>query len=186
MERQHHIPLDYEIHSVEFLARRGNPVPQYLEDGVSREPAVNQSDGLRHQLYEQCLKNIARMEGLAVYTVFRDNTDRTGLYERLLDWIEEECRHQETEALLVVDGGDPLFKRAHRRLPRKKRVIVEDPWMKDSHESQLVQVADVVVHSALQYAVKRGSRGFMWTWYGDYLAHLSPNAEAGRAGILDL
>lgn len=55
--------------------------------------------------------------------------------------------------IVIVDGKptdpDPGVKLAHRELAVKSRRIIEDGWVQDS-SSQLIQLADLVVHCAFQ------------------------------------
>jgi hypothetical protein len=75
---------------------------------------------------------------------------------------------------MVVDGGvngipDPHVRAAHRSLALQTRRVIEDGRLQPARGSQLVQMSDLVAHSAYQAKRKKVSREFMWDWYGTHL-----------------
>lgn len=83
------------------------------------------------------------------YLVYVD--DSGGLYPRLVAFVEEFCEHHKSHAVIWYDGtGESLARSnraAHRSLPYSRRVL-EDPMGYDSSESHLIQMSDLIAHSA--------------------------------------
>jgi hypothetical protein len=174
--RKHHLPTDFEIHSSEFLQGKGEPAP--VVEG-EKAPLINTSRGLRREIFESSLAQIARTPGLRMLTIYRDDTEKMLLYRDLLAWIEDEARIDSTHAIMIVDGIEKRYRMEHRALKLRTRVVVEDVWMQDSVHSQLIQMADMAVHAAFQRAVRNPDKTFMWEWYSRHL--LSVAYDEGNA-----
>ena len=79
-----------------------------------------------------------------------------------------------------MDGTNPNYRKQHRKLKLKDRLIVEDVWMKDSAHCQFIQIADMAVHAAFQAVARNPDKSFMWDWYAEYLIPiLEPGSEHG-------
>ena len=113
-------------------------------------------------------------------TVYEPSTDKMAAYHELLGWIQAELAASKRLGMVIVDGLDPNYKRQHRELDIKKRLIIEDVWMKDSSQCQFVQMTDLAVHAAFQAIVRNPDKSFMWDWYSDYLTPMvEPGSEHG-------
>lgn len=169
---EHGLPVAYELHASKFVAGRGHP----HED--TRRP-INWDRGLRRAIYEEALDVVLEME-LPVLSVHRTGSQRRMVLYRLLlaqltNWLEE----RGANGIVIMDGEDLSYRAIHRELPLVSRRILEDPWLQGSHDSQFIQVADLVAHAALQSVARTPQRTFMWEWFPERFApFLKPkNAE---------
>ena len=173
------VPASYEFHGAEFIEGRGDPVPPWVdESGVAHAPPLNTTKGLRREVYWRALRQIAHAqgEGVRLLTVHRGGVDKMAIYHELLSWIADELQATKRYGFVMVDGRDPNYTRQHRLLKLKKRLVIEDVWMKDSAQCQFIQMADLCVHAAFQAVVLNQDKSFMWHWYAD---HLMPIIEPG-------
>lgn len=110
----------------------------------------------RFEVFEKGLKTIGTFTEAMLFTTFTTATSgdaKLGLYDDLLCFIEETLVAERGHATLVVDGrmdGGDHLRSAHRALRIKRRRILEDPTMRSSAESQLLQMADCCAYSAFQ------------------------------------
>ena len=103
------------------------------------------------------------MPGVRIATVCRQGSDRVVTYQALLEAFQTTMEETDEDVLVMVDGGspDPRLRSEHRVLKLKHRRIIEDPWPERSQHSQLLQIADLVLHAAYQHIARQPSREFM-------------------------
>lgn len=167
------IPADFELHAVDFLRPKKNPVPvDHSRGGRVLSSGINSQLGQRREVYRRSLDAIRYMPGVRIATVCRQGSDRVVTYQALLAAFQTTMEETDEDVLVMVDGGspDPRLRGEHRVLKLKHRRIIEDPWPERSHHSQLLQIADLVVHAAYQHIVRQPSRKFMWNWYPEQLS----------------
>ena len=103
---------------------------------------------------------------LPVLSVHREGSQRRmALYRALLDRLDVWLADREALGVVVMDGEDQSYRSVHRDLPLATRRIIEDTRLQGSHDSQFVQVADLVAHAAFQSVERAAQRSFMWEWY---------------------
>jgi hypothetical protein len=107
-----------------------------------------------------------------VITVCRPGSDRLATYQALIGAFEQTMLAIDRDVVVMVDGNQPdaRLRGEHRQLKLKKRRVLEDPWHERSEHSQLLQIADLVVHAAYQHVVRNPNRKFMWDWYPQQLS----------------
>lgn len=175
--RKHGLPTRYELHGHKFVTGRGAP----NEDDP--DAPINKDKALRHDIYQQSLRQIARC-GFRVFTNYRADGDKSAIYDDLMSWIARELVADNAQGVMIVDGLDQGFHRPHHRaLPIKSRLIVEDAWMKDSAHCQFVQMADLAVHAAFQGIAQKPTKTFMWDWYRDFVAPAAVPGGPHETGI---
>jgi hypothetical protein len=162
------IPADFELHAVDFLRPHKNPVPTTHSRAEKVETSgINTQRGQRHEVYRRSLHAVKYIPGVRVATVCRPGSNRIATYQALLEAFQETMEETDRDVLVMVDGAvpDPRLRGEHRLLKLKHRRILEDPWPERSQHSQLLQIADLIVHAAYQHVVRQPSRRFMWDWY---------------------
>lgn len=176
MYQKHGVPSRYELHAYEWIPVKGQPP-------VPGDPTalINRSTGLRRETAVKAVKTIGAMAELAVVTCRTPGAVKTDAYRGMIAAVDVELQQRDSWAIVVTDGDptnpDPHVQRAHRDLDIRSRRIVEDGWIQPAHGSQLIQMADLVVHCAFQAHRKIASREFMWPWYSQHVHHL----EWGRS-----
>lgn len=167
------IPADFELHAVDFLRPKKNPIPvnHSRADKVAAS-RINDQVGQRREIYRRSLEAIKFIPGVRIATVCRPGSNRIETYQALLDAFQQTMDENDRDVLVMVDGAepDPRLRGEHRLLKLKHRRIIEDPWPERSQHSQLLQIADLVVHAAYQHVVRQSSRKFMWDWYPEQLS----------------
>ena len=166
--KKYELPARFELHAYSWIPLKGEPVvpdrPELL---------INTSVGLRREIAERALFVVSQMAGLGVVTCVGAGADHVPVYEQLLATVDAELAARRSWALSIVDGDptnpDPHVQRAHRKLDIRRRRIVEDGWLQPAHMSQLIQMADLVAHSAFQAHRRRPERQFMWGWYAKHI-----------------
>jgi hypothetical protein len=179
--RAYGIPVRHELHCTKYVNGRArvsvDPPPRFREGDrvlwkdLGREVAV------------RCLAALAGSVHLRVGAVFRRVPDRGAAYGRAkyltyADFVADldtELRGAGTFGLVTMDGDDPHYRDAHRRLRLRDRHIIEDPVPHDSRVSQWTQMADLVAYCANLTLDRYAGNAFGWDWYGRYLAHLDPH-----------
>jgi uncharacterized protein DUF3800 len=162
------IPADFELHAVDFLRLHKHPIPtNHSRGGIVESSGINSQAGQRHEVYRRSLNAIRYIPGVRVATVCRPGSDRLSTYQGLLEAFQGTMEETEQDVLVMVDGAkpDPRLRGEHRMLKLKDRRVIEDPWPERSHNSQLLQIADLAVHAAYQHVVRHPNRRFMWDWY---------------------
>jgi len=167
------IPADFELHAVDFLRPKKNPVPtNHSRASKVASSGINHQMGQRREVYRRSLDAVRYIPGVRVATVCRPNSNRVETYQALLDAFQQTMDENDRDVLVMVDGAepDPRLRGEHRLLKLKHRRILEDPWPERSQHSQLLQIADLIVHAAYQHVVRQPSREFMWDWYPNQLS----------------
>lgn len=167
------IPADFELHAVDFLRPKRNQVPMnHSRSERVATSGINTQLGQRREVYRRSLDAIRHMPGVRIATVCRPGSDRVETYQALLTAFQATMEETDQDVLVMVDGAslDPRLRGEHRVLKLNDRRIIEDPWPERSHHSQLLQIADLVVHAAYQHVARQPSREFMWNWYPDQLS----------------
>lgn len=155
---QHEVPTDYELHSQHWLSRTPEPLSPDPDTGYSRDIRILRAKDKearrdRFRLYESALKVIGNMDGLQIFTVAVDSREKFELYQELIRRIDGWLVNEKARGLVVLDGLDQghHYRKSHRRLKLKSRHLLEDPMECSSEGSQLIQMADVVVHASFRY-----------------------------------
>jgi hypothetical protein len=108
----------------------------------------------RFETFEKGLRTIGTFTEASVLTTFKaGRKGKIGLYADLLCFLEEFLVRERAFAVLIVDGGHDSgghLGRCHRALEINTRRIVEDPALRRSHESHLLQMVDWCAYSAFQ------------------------------------
>lgn len=169
--KQHRVPSRYELHAYEWIPAKGlPPVPD------DPRAAINTSVNLRRETALKALRTVTSMKELGLVTCRHDGAVKDAAYRTMLATVDAELAARDAWAIVVTDGDpknpDPHVQRAHRDLDIKTRRIVEDGWVQPAHASQLVQMADLIVHCAFQSHRRPESREFMWNWYPEHLHQL--------------
>ncbi|MEU4173064.1 hypothetical protein AB0F46_40200 [Streptomyces sp. NPDC026665] len=170
---KHEVPADYELHTYQWLKGQGEPVPD------KPDHLANTSEGLRREIAEKALKQIRvlHQNGVRLLTCETQGAVKADAYRALIDALDAELEKEQAWGVVVVDGGkdgapDPHVRAAHRSLKLDSRRVVEDGWLQPAQASQLVQMADLLVHCAYQAARRKPGRRFMWDWYPKHLHDL--------------
>lgn len=175
MSRQHQIPVRYEFHSTLFLGGKGNP---------SLKASWNRSKANRNTVAKSGLAQLGQLPGLSLGTTYRQTTatgraygaQRADVYDKTVQLIDATLTASGDMGIIVMDGNgtDPTYRQAHRNLKLATRSIIEDPAFQPAHESQFVQMADLVAYVSYQHLLQAPNRRFMWSWFPTYLAGLHP------------
>jgi hypothetical protein len=167
------IPADFELHAVDFLRPRKHPIPtgHSRAETVARS-GINTQLGQRHEVYRRSLEAVKYIPGVRIATVCRPGSNRVETYQALLGAFQQTMEETDRDVLVMVDGAepDPRLRGEHRLLKLRNRRILEDPWPERSQHSQLLQIADLVVHAGYQHVVRHPNRKFMWDWYPNQLS----------------
>jgi uncharacterized protein DUF3800 len=166
------IPADFELHAVEFLRPDDSPIPTSHSRATKvSESRINSDMGQRHEVYRRSLETLKFVPGIKIATVCRPGSDRLLTYQALLAALQETMGAADKDVVVMVDGAqpDPRLRGEHRLLKLKDRRVLEDPWHERSQHSQLLQIADLVVHAAYQHVAQNPNRKFMWDWYPQQL-----------------
>ncbi|MFF3328752.1 DUF3800 domain-containing protein [Streptomyces sp. NPDC002888] len=160
--REQGVPTDFELHATNFLSGRGRP--------GGRNPAKIE----RYRMVQTALDVIGAQTSLSIVTVYTEGPTHWGRAKRqayggLLRCLDRRLAEAEERAALVVDGdgSEHLYEEVHRQVDPQRipSAAVEVP----AHTSALIQMADVVAHSACQAIARQESRRFMWGWYSRHL-----------------
>lgn len=170
------IPPAYELHSAPFAGGRGNP---------STDLAWNRHKSNRGQVMTMALTHLADATELRVGTVYRHTIkkrrdyaiEKADVYEKLVGHLDGRLGAADEHGLLFMDGDgtDTSYARVHRRLQLDTRRIVEDPLFQASHQTQWIQMADIVAWSTYQHLNRDPRRRFAWDWYTTHLAPSDAN-----------
>lgn len=173
------IPPSYELHATLFVNGRGRP---------SLDAEWNASKSKRADAVQLALETIGRCRELGVGTAYRRfgkarelGLARADLYRALV--ADLECRLAAADELGLVlmdgDGVDPGYAAAHRGLSLRHRRMIEDPLFRVSHQSQWIQMADLVAYCAYQSLLRHPGKQFLWDWYEQHIQRHDP-ASAPR------
>lgn len=168
--RDHRIPADYELHASKFVGGRGNP---------SLDQTWNRKKHLRSAAAVQALSAISNSAHIRVGTVCRRDTGSrhrhalaaSNLYAGLVYHIDKRLSAADELGLIMVDGNgtDSSYRIPHRSLRLDARHVIEDPLFQDSHQSQWIQMADLVAYAVYLHLLRPPGKEFAWTWYSRYL-----------------
>lgn len=174
--REYQIPADKELHTTKFVNGREN---------ISTNKSVNGSKAKRRQVMQLALETIGSTEGITVGTIYRQTTaqgsayhrERGELYGRLIDHLDARLASAGELGMMFMDGNgsDPSYQKAHRELKLADRSIIEDPMFQGSHNSQWVQMADIVAWTTYQHLLRHPGKEFTWSWYDDHLKASDPH-----------
>ncbi|MGW2034754.1 DUF3800 domain-containing protein [Streptomyces sp. NPDC001811] len=160
--RQHGVPTDFELHATNFLSGRGRP--------GGRNPAKIE----RYRMAQAALDVIGMQPSFSIVTVYTVEPAHWGrakrrAYEGLLRRLDRRLAEVGERAALVVDGdgSERLYEQAHQHV--SPRYIPFAATEVPAHTSALIQMADLVAHSACQSIARQHSRRFMWSWYSRHL-----------------
>lgn len=174
------IPVEFELHATKFLNGRGEPSQKRAWYGDKKGNARRVAqDQLAH------LAALARGGTLAMGTVHRRvdsgrdwGRHRAEVYQALLEHLDQQLLARGDLGFIIMDGdgSDPAYRRAHRQLTLATRAIIEDPGFQPAHESQFVQVADLVAYVSYQHLLASPDRTWAHPWFPAYLqgAHRVP------------
>ncbi|MFI6514243.1 DUF3800 domain-containing protein [Spirillospora sp. NPDC050679] len=163
------IPASTELHAAELIGGRGRP---------SLDPAVNRSKAIRRDVMESALDMIGKCPGLRTGTVYRRTAALGGSYNRrsldlygdLMVHLDGRLRASGGYGVVYVDGKAPGRHRAvFRSLGSRIDRIVEEPGFVEAHESQQLQMVDLVAWSAYQSLLRHQGKRFCWDWYDAHL-----------------
>lgn len=170
MYRKYKVPADYEWHTYQWLKGEGMP------DQENPDSPINHSKGLRRDVAQKAVLQIGslRQLGVGIVTCETPGAVKADAYAAMVREVDRLLLKQDSYGVMVVDGGvngvpDPHVRTAHRALELSTRRVTEDGWLQPARGSQLVQMADLVAHSAYQAKRKKESREFMWDWYSTHL-----------------
>ncbi len=123
---------------------------------------------------QAALDVIGAQPSLSIVTVYTEEPAHWGrakrqAYEGLLRHLDRRLAEVGERAALVVDGdgSERLYEQVHRQVG--PRCIPLPAAEVPAHISALIQMADVVAHSACQAIARQHSRRFMWSWYSRHL-----------------
>jgi hypothetical protein len=176
------IPADFELHAQEFLRPKKHPVPtNHPRAHKVATSRINDQVGQRHEVYRRSLETLSYMPRARAVAVCCHAQDRLETYRRLLSTLHDIVEAEDTRTLVMVDGFDTRFRKEHRSLELETRCVFEDPWHEYSHESQFLQIADLIAHAAFQHVARQESRKFMWDWYPNQLSKIRVDLGGGCA-----
>ncbi|WP_107062207.1 DUF3800 domain-containing protein [Streptomyces sp. NRRL S-37] len=160
--REYGVPTDFELHATNFLSGRGRP------------GGLNPAKIERYRMAQAALDVIGAQPSLSIVTVYTEEPAHWGrakrqAYEGLLRHLDRRLAEVGERAALVVDGdgSERLYEQVHRQVG--PRCIPLPAAEVPAHISALIQMADVVAHSACQAIARQHSRRFMWSWYSRHL-----------------
>jgi hypothetical protein len=172
---QHEIPMDFEIHSAEFLYGRGRP---------SRDDRWNTSKQARRDVFQHALRTIRELPGVWTGAAFRPTACRRhdyseemlDLYRALASHLEKrlECSRDQGLILMDGDGTAHLYQSAHREAGMPTPQMIEDLSFRPAHLSDWIQMADIVAHTAFQSVAEIKYHEFCWGWYKEHLDERGP------------
>lgn len=168
--RNHSVPPSEELHATKFVNGR---------DRISLDPAVNRSKSRLRQIMTEALQVIRIAPELRLGIVYRKTKasgaayakERNDVYQELLAHLDTRLTAANEFGLVFMDGDgtDPHYQRAHRRLKLEHRRIIEDPLFQGAHQSQWIQMADLVAWTTYQSLLLHPGKRFAWDWYAIYL-----------------
>ena len=174
------IPVEFELHATKFLNGRSEPSQHraWYEDKKGNARRVAED-----QLAE--LAALATSGTITMGTVYRQVVGtkhwarhRAEVYQALLEGVDRQLQADDELGFVIMDGDgtDPAYRRAHRQLRLSSRAIIEDPGFQPAHESQFVQVADLVAYVSYQHLLGSPDRTWAHPWFPAYLeaAHRVP------------
>ena len=174
------IPVEVELHATKFLNGRGEPSQQ-------RAWYADKKDNARRVAEDHLslLSTLASSGMISLGTVYRQvqstkhwARDRAEVYQALLEHLDQQLQDRGELGFVIMDGdgSDPAYRRAHRQLKLSSRAIIEDPGFQPAHESQFVQVADLVAYVSYQHLLASPHRTWAHPWFPAYLqaAHRAP------------
>ncbi|MFE2349485.1 MULTISPECIES: hypothetical protein [Kitasatospora] len=161
-DREHNVPVGYELHATKFLGGRGRP-------GGSN-PAKHE----RYRMAQEALALLGSWPSLDIVTVYAEEPSHWGkakqrAYEGLLRGLDRRSAETGEHAGLVIDGDgtERLYEEAHQ--------LVNPRWLPlpavqvPAHTSEWLQMADLVVHVACQAIARQPTKQPMWGWFSRYL-----------------
>jgi hypothetical protein len=167
------IPVDREIHSVDFLHGRGNP---------SLDEAWNRSKPGRIAVYAEALTAIRKLPGVKIGAVYRFTDCRRDefttvaqdVYGQLVERLDRRLADDGARGLTVVDGDGSNFgyRPAHRELTGKH--LVAGPFFEPSDLNQWIQIADIAAYTAYQAIIRQPTKRSWWCWYEQVLTGDDP------------
>lgn len=179
--RQFAVPVSKELHMTEYALGRGriskNPPKEFMD-----EHGRTLWKDLGGEIARRSLSTIASIEGLRIGAVYRRGepdafpANRAEVYRHLVARFETQLQRSTSLAMVFMDGNgsDPIYREAHRALPRATRRVIEDPVYMDSRQSQLMQMADHVAWCANATITKLEKHEFAHDWYSEYLSPRDP------------
>jgi hypothetical protein len=172
---RYQIPVDFEIHSTKFLMGRGDP-----SCGGERHRTMRD----RPAIFCQALNAIRAMPSVDFGTVYRRTADRRGdytsvareVYGELVIGLNARLELADDRGLIIIDGNgtDTGYRPAHRCLDSRERHIIEDPFFHAAHANAMLQIADIVAHTAYLSLARNPDREFAWGWYREHLSDTDP------------
>lgn len=160
------VPARFE-HANQWINAKGAPVVE------PPEAPINTSAPLRREITEKALKTVRTMGPLRIVGCRHPGPVKAEAYQALVQAVEAVLAEDGDWGLMVVDGApenpDPHVRQAHRDLEIHSRRILEDGWVQNAHDSQFIQMADLVAHCLYQAHAAQPAREFMWDWYSSYL-----------------
>jgi hypothetical protein len=170
------IPVDFELHSSNFVKGRGNP--STLLEWNSRQRFGTR----RWPVYEQALSQIGNLPGVQVGVVYRrvalereHPAAIKDLFSGLLQHLDRRLGASGTVGRVIVDGDgrDPTYLLGLQKPAPAPITRVDCVPAADDH---CVQIADLVAYTGFQAVVRQPGSEFMWEWFSRHL----PKADGPR------
>jgi hypothetical protein len=164
LAKKHGVTPGMEMHSGEFLKRGSAELMDHQSGQMVKltEYPWGETRHTRPVAFRKALRTINSFQQHAVaerpvrlFTIYAPTANGKGnLYPPLVDWIEHWLSVEKQWAVLWYDTGDEAkedsLRAVHRNLDIEQRRIIEDPVARRSHQSHLIQMADVCAHAALK------------------------------------
>jgi hypothetical protein len=174
--REYGIPVRKELHTTAYVNGRDRISKRIPSKYVHDEKTYWKDFGIDVAL--TCLHTLSSIEGLAIGSSFNQAHDggihvtKMHLYEDYLENFELELSRENALGLVFIDGNgnDQIFMKAHRKLARTNRLILEDPIHMNSKHSQFIQMADLVAWTAFAEVHESRDVRFAKNWYSEYLS----------------
>jgi hypothetical protein len=163
--------------SIQNIATAARMAQQDVESRIAhhrREPSVlseiaclqagQSARSKRTKIFQLCVDQLRQTAGLKICTVTTSESSgeaRAALYGHLLATIDAWLAGQDAWGSVFVDGSPSArtlyYRDAHRALEIATRRILEDEVVRESSESQFIQMADIIAYCA--HRARQGQTG---------------------------
>lgn len=178
------IPTDYELHCTKFVGGRGHPTGTDWDARKSeRAPVLTAT-----------LARMSSIPGLGFGAVYvradsaKEHRDlKIRCYRELVQLLDDRLARDGEDGMVVMDGDgtDLTYRVPHRGLSLDSCGLIEDPIFRAGHDSQWVQMADLVAYAAYMRVARIPGKEAAWSWYADHLSNAVTGPEPLRLTVVE-